>query len=85
MSNIYIAYNHSNQPIAIFIGKDKKDIEIALAGMKEPIKHIEEIDPNSTDITSQNIIFLLTSTSMNSRDFSHRIGGVDFREWKRGI
>jgi len=84
MKKTYIAFGVNNEPVAVIMAIDKKDAEIALAGMNEPAKHIEEIDP-STVIGVHGVVFLLTSTKANSRDFSHRVGGVDFRIWKRGL
>jgi len=80
----YIAIDVNDNPVAVIMALEKKDAEIALAGLNEPIKLIEEIDPSS-DIGINGVVFLLTSTKANSREFSHRVGGVDFRIWKRGI
>ena len=82
--NIYIAKDFDNNPIGVLLADDKNKAEIAFYAMGEVPKTIEEIDPND-NLGVAGVAFLLTSTKMNSSDFSHRISGIDFRQWKRGL
>ena len=82
--NVYIAKDFENNPICVLLADDKDKAAIAFYAMGETPKDIEEIDP-SLNIGVAGVAFLLTSTQMNSRDFDHRISGIDFRKWKRGL
>jgi len=84
MGNTYIAYDVNNKPTAVLMAKSSRDAKIALAHMKTEAHRIEEIDPDYVLVNNE-VVFLLTSTENNSNDYSHRIGGVSFRDWKRGI
>lgn len=81
---IYIAY-YDKDPAAVILADSRKDADIAFASMGFVGISVEEIDPNAKNIGTHGVCFLLTSISANSRDFSHRIGGVDFRIWTRGL
>ncbi len=85
MKNIYIASNTKGDPISVVIAKHRDDACIAFTAMKIGAFTIEEIDLESDIINLTPVIFLLTSIEANSRDFEHRIGGVDFRIWRRGL
>ena len=78
---IYISHNTKREPTAVVAADSIREAYIALAHMKNEAATIEEVDMND----DKAIIFLLTSVETNSREFSHRPGGVDFRIWKRGI
>lgn len=81
---IYIGYDVDNTPTVIISANSRRDAEIALYSTGEKPHHIEELDLKS-DSGINGVVFLLSSVKANSRDFSHRIGGVDFRIWRRGI
>lgn len=84
--SIYIAYDSSGSPIGVLMSESQEKAEIAWAGMGAQVHNVEEIDPNNTTGGVHGVIFLLTSTKCNSNaDFGHRLGGVDFYQWKRGL
>ena len=85
MKKIYIAKTKTDEPASVILADNKHDASIAFSAMKIGTHEVEEIDPSSPVIATIPVIFLLTSIEANSRDFSHRIGGVDFRVWKRGL
>lgn len=85
MAKLFIAFNFQNEPISVLLAQNKEQADIAWAGMKESPHHVEEIDPANNNIGVHGLAFILTSTEANSRNFSHRVGGVDFRIWKRGL
>lgn len=82
--NIYIAYNYEDEPISVLLADNKEKAHIAWAGMNDQPHRVEEIDPDS-DLGVYGVAFLLTSQKVSSHDYSHRVGGFDFRQWKRGL
>jgi len=83
--NIYIAYNYNNEPLGVLLSDSKEKAEIAWAGMGTPVHHVEEIDPKTAK-GIHGVIFLLTTQEANSRrDYGHRLEGVNFNIWKRGL
>ena len=57
---------------------------IAFYAMGASPHSVGEIDPQTARGVS-GVCFLLTSPEVNSRDYEHRIGGFNFRHWKRGL
>lgn len=84
MKKIYISTSANGEPTAVIMAEEIRDARIALMSMKADAHAIEEIDPLSMSNDTP-VVFLLTSTEANSLNFSHRLGGVDFRIWKRGL
>ena len=84
MANIYIAREHSGDPLALILAPDMKTAEIVFSSMNLAYNSVEEIDP-STNPGINGVCYVLTSTTHNSMDYSHRPGGIDFRYWKRGL
>lgn len=85
MKKIYISTSANGEPTAVIMAEEIRDARIALMSMKADAHAIEEIDPLAMNNDTTPVVFLLTSTEANSLNFSHRLGGVDFRIWKRGL
>jgi len=83
--NIYIGFDVNGKPTSVLLAKNREQADIAWAGMNDSPHNVEVIDPNNEDIGVHGLTFLLTSTIRHSRDLSHRVGGFEFRHWKRGI
>jgi len=84
MKKVYIATSFDDEPLAVLLADSKEKADIAFTSMQLPYDHAEEIDPSEVQ-GMHGVCYLLTSTPYNSRDYSHRTGGVDFRKWKRGL
>lgn len=81
---LYVGYDVEGDPTSVLIAEDRMRADIAWAGMNEIPHKVEELDCNNMKGV-HGLVFLLTSTKMNSGELSHRLGGVDFRQWKRGL
>ena len=84
---IYIGKDYEGNPISVLLAESREKADIAWAGMKDTPHNVEEIDPNDTSVGVHGLVFLLTSTLHNSKDYpsSHRLEGVNFSKWKRGL
>ena len=83
---IFIGKDFNGDPISVLLAENVEKAYIAWAGMNDTPHSHEEIDPNDDSNGVYGVVFLLTSTKMNSRDFSHRgYEGIDFRKWHRGV
>ena len=83
--NIYIAFDYNNNPLGVLLSDDASKARIAFHAMGETPHRMEEVDPTTAQ-GLEGVVFLLTSKACNSRrDYGHRINGVDFRDWKRGL
>jgi hypothetical protein len=81
---IYIGYNSEDEPISVLLADDRGKAFIAWAGMNDTPHRVEEIDP--AEVSGVNgLVFLLTSTEVNTRELPNRLEGIDFRKWKRGV
>lgn len=80
---IYIATNNEKTPVGVVLAASKEFAEVAFTALRCECHNIEEIDPNSTDLP--NVVYLLTSSKVNTRDYSHRSVGTDLILMKRGL
>ena len=82
---IYIGFDYDKTPMGVLLADSQDKAEIAWAAMADTPHTIEEIDPSIAKGVN-GLVFLLTSTKVNSRtDFGYRDFGVDFRLWHRGV
>ena len=82
---IYIGMDFENKPISVLLSESREKADIAWAGMQDTPHSVEEIDPADNSSGVHGVVFLLTSMKRNSNQSSHRVGGVDYRQWKRGL
>lgn len=81
---IYIGKDFDGSPISVLLADSREKADIAWMGMKDTPHSVEEIDPNDAELGMHGVAFLLTSIKRNS-NHSSRVGGVEYRQWKRGL
>jgi hypothetical protein len=82
--NIYIGKDFEGKPISVLLADSREKADIAWAGMQDTPHSVEEIDPTDDSVGVHGVVFLLTSIKRNSNQ-SSRVGGIDYRQWKRGL
>ncbi len=81
---LYIGYDYNNNPLSVLLADNEDKAHIAWAGMNDIPHHIEEIDPNQSDIGIHGVVFVLSSDEKRIyKSFSNE--DIIYRKFKRGL